>query len=626
MQEYKNKTISFEECKQIPFIDVFLWLGIDYKNGSIFENGKATSGWKLNEDQNIVNDFTINNRPKGDPVSFVKMFMGLSSMKDASEKMTEQFGHRYGTMQKINTSTPKNDKKYIEMSTKWEKMENSTQKELDYLENRFIKYEKVCDVVKSNGGVSVPLRDYSRKVINVKTRNLDPNAKQRFWQEKGANPYGLYMGSINRDLKLIVVTEGMFDFLTFYQFFKNTVGLNNFQQGFDILKQFKKDGFKAVYFCDNDEAGKKSMEEMKKLFEDDLICLNVSQFGEYKDLNEMFCDKKGEINLVELIKNPEKYIEIFRIERFRNTGDELIDPIDSNDKIYTWGTENLNKTITPIKNYHYIVLAGETGCGKTAWTFDVARKNAQDGVRVAFVSLEMDTGAIITRDARQYAGITKDQWRDKSLITENQLIAYKKRKNFLKNLNGLHMIGFPPDEKVTVKTIESMIKYAPYDLFIIDNLDCIQKERESTRDFDHEKQIAEMLMKITTNVKKPVIILHHLRKGNDESGNPRGIDSFKGSSKITHNAENVILLHRRKHESCNNEEDKAKLNVYQLKDRDFGIGGKSVVYFNKGTFDDFWIDPNPSPAKKAIQDVFMPKEEEFDDIIDKQRTLFNKKS
>lgn len=621
MPDYKNKTLTFEECKSIPFSEIFSWLGVDCKNGAIFENGKETSGWKLNEQANIVNDFSGGARAKGDTVSFVKDFLGIASMNEAREKITEQFGHRYGSLEKIDVKKAEK-KDYVDISGKWENLKEVSQEELNYLKKRFVKYENVCEVVKSNNGVSVPLRDFSGKVINIKTRNLDLKAKQRFWQEKGASPYGLYMGDFNKELKMLVVTEGMFDFLTFYQFFKNTVGLNNFQQGFEVLKEFKKNGYKAVYFYDNDEAGKKSMEEMKKLFEEDIICLDISQFGEYKDLNEMFCKKKGKVNLLDLIKNPQKYIEIFRIERFREMGEETIDPIDKDEKIYTWGTQSLNQTITPIKSHHYIVLAGETGCGKTAWTFDVARKNAQEGVRVAFISLEMDTSSIITRDARQYAGITKEQWRDKKLITETQMAAYRKRKDFLKNLPGLHLIGFPSEEKVTVKTIENIVKYAPYDLIIIDNLDCIQKEKESKRDFDHEKDIADMCMKITNAVKKPIIMLHHLRKGNDESGKARGIDSFKGSSKITHNADIVLMVHRKKREKCNTQQEKDSLYVYQLKDRDFGYGGMCKIFFNKGNFGDDWIDPNPSEAKKAIQDVFFA-EENFDDIIAKQRTLFN---
>lgn len=622
MTQNNQYNLSFDDCKRIPFAEIFAWLGIRCERGMIYEDGKPTNGWKLNEQENVVNDFTAKSRPKGDPVSFVRDFMKLAGNNEARAEIAQRFGTRFGTM--VKTPPPAEKKEYVDVSGKWEQLPQLSAEEMRYLSSRAIQYERVKDLVRSNNGIAVPLRDEKGKIINIKVRSIDPNAKQRFWQEKGASPYGLYMGEIDESLKFLIVTEGMFDFLTSYQTFKNTVGLNNWKNGIEILKHYQKKGFKVVYIYDNDEAGKESKTEMQKLFGKDILFINISKFGNFKDLNELWVKKNSAIDLIDLIKYPQKYIDAFEVDRLlhqKETGEDPINTVD--DRPYTWGTDELNKTITPIQKNHFIVLSGETGSGKTAWVFDVARKNAQSGHKVAFISLEMTTEAIKTRDAREYAGITKEQWRDKTLISEDQKTAYEKRKAFLSGLPGLNLIGFPKQEKITIKIIEKIIRHAKFDLIIIDNLDCIQKEKDSTREYDHEKQIADMCMNVTNEVNKPVLLIHHLRKNNEKGKGPRGLDSFKGSSKITHNADGVLLVYRPPFEKAKTNEDKAQLFIYQLKDRDFGIGGKCVVYFNRGTFEDIFRDKDASDAQRAVQGVFFPPEEDLDAINKEQNNLFN---
>lgn len=607
MTKENEYQLSFEQCKLIPFADVFSWLGIKCEKGSIFENGKETSGWKLNEAENIVNDFSTNNRPKGDTVSFVKAHLNLQSNNDARQELAKQFGARYGTLQLANKPQEKSQKQYIDVKDKWNDLKELGEEGIEYLKSRGVQYSKVKKIVRENkNGIACALKNEKHETINIKVRSIDPNAEQRFWQEKGASPYGVYMGDFDEEVKYLLLTEGMFDFLTAYQVYKNAIGLNTFKNGLEILKHYQQKGFKVLYIHDNDDAGIESKKELEKMFGDNLKCVDLSRLGEFKDLNEFYV-KNPEIDLLNFFKNPEEYIEKLEVKRLLGKKTEESEPITENQNIpYTWGTEELDKIISPIQRHHFIVLSGETGSGKTAWVFDVARKNARDGHNVAFISLEMTTEGIKTRDAREYAGITKEQWRKKSLISETQKNAYEKRKEYLDSLKNLNLIGFPKDEKITTATVEKIIKHTEFDLIIIDNLDCIQKENDAMRDFDHEREIANMCMRVTNDIKRPVLMIHHLRKSNDRMFKPRGMDEFKGSGKITHNADMVLLVYRKPFDKVDTPEEKAELVIYQLKDRDFGVGGKKKIYFNRGTFEDFWRNPNPQGAEKMIQNVMMP--------------------
>jgi len=91
------------------------------------------------------------------------------------------------------------------------------------------------------------------------------------------------------------------------------------------------------------------------------------------------------------------------------TENEVIADIDAEAKVFTWGTENLNSSISPIQQHHFIIVAGDTGAGKTTFCFDVAWKNAVEGKKVLFLSLEMTENEIYNRLARGFASIKKNE-------------------------------------------------------------------------------------------------------------------------------------------------------------------------------------------------------------------------
>ena len=321
----------------------------------------------------------------------------------------------------------------------------------------------------------------------------------------------------------------------------------------------------------------------------------VNHFKTYeKELIAESTNRKIQYLAEKLIKNPQDKKIVNTInklkERFEEKEEkEFIDPIGIINKPYTWGTKGLDNEITPIARNHFIILVGESGAGKTAYTFDMALKNAELGHKVHYLSLEMETENIFVRIARSFAGITKYQWRDKELIIDAQKTIYHNKIKELKEIKTFYPIG-GAGSKCDINWIIGKIKQSKSDLFFIDNMDLIMKDTDLTK-LDNEEDISKRLSDITNELQIPVILVHHFKKGNDKSG-ARGIDSVRGSGKITHNADNVIITKRNKYEEDMSDLEKAEFFVSQLKDRDFGELGYGKVYFHKGSFYDEFQIPN----------------------------------
>jgi hypothetical protein len=104
------------------------------------------------------------------------------------------------------------------------------------------------------------------------------------------------------------------------------------------------------------------------------------------------------------------------------------------------------------------------------------------------------------------------------------------------------------------------------DLFIIDNLDLIEKQGDETA-IQREEGISREIHYFTNEEQKPVILIHHYRKKATHN-EKRGIDSIRGSSKITHDPDYILQVKRS--DVMDTDADRAELVVTQSKDRDFG--------------------------------------------------------
>lgn len=286
-----------------------------------------------------------------------------------------------------------------------------------------------------------------------------------------------------------------------------------------------------------------------------------------------------------------------KLDELTEFHEEITEPIDEiSTKPFTYGTYGLDQKITPIEKHAMVVIAGETGTGKTAFTFFMAKANALEGHRTMYISLEMDTNSIITRVARDYAGITKGEWREKDKIPTDKVSAYRRKKEEIKATKNLIPFGFSQGQSTSIESILRAIDKEKPDLAFIDNIGCIDKA--GLNHFEAEGNISQKTRDFCKHKKIPIVLLHHYKKG-DGKGKMRSLDDLKGNSVISFDANVVIQLWRKieqEGESLTEQEKKALL-VIQMKDREFGVGGSEIVYFNKGDFRD------GTPEHKLIENA-----------------------
>jgi len=264
MKDYKQKA---QEINQISFEDLFnhLWIQT-FKKWMwvlwIYYNWEKTDWWILDIKTNLVNDFS-QERPKGDIISFLQWYLNLDF------KEVIEYCENNNLIQK----------QMEDLKTIWEDLKQLNQKQIDYLKSRWIDYEKVKYLVKDFKWWIWVLNCDNDKPIWITSRLITDNPKNRFTSLSGYSTNWLYRTKLDPELPLIVV-EGMFDYLTLRQYYKNVVWLKNWQNWLQNIIDYSKD-FEIYYIPDWDEQWKKSLEELKSK-----IDFHHFKLDWFKDINE----------------------------------------------------------------------------------------------------------------------------------------------------------------------------------------------------------------------------------------------------------------------------------------------------------------------------------------------------
>lgn len=546
----------FQQIKQIPITEVLQRVWIKYKNTmwtlNLYEGQKITDWWKAKINDNFVTDFTWK-RPQGDQLAFVQGLMN-SNKWEAVEWFKTNFwlidiDNKFSIQIKEEKQAPEKDVKTI--FSKFNKLWDTQKK---YLESRCINYELVKDIVKeSKWWIACLIYNEKWKVISINTRSI---TEKRFYIESWTQSKWVYMWDIDRSNKKIYVVEGMFDFLSLRQYNKNIIGLKSVNDWIEVIKEFYNKWYEINIIPDNDEVWLKLLDKFSDIRYNwfDLSAYDV------KDINDILINFWIGKDIIDVIEEEKK--------------SNFTDDILIKTKPFTWGTDLADNILSPIERNHYIFFWGSQGQWKTTFTFDVASKNAVIGHKVLYLSLEMETEKLKTNMARSYAGITKQEWRNKNMWEVKQK-AYFKRKKQIESNNNLILKWFTSWEATTTDNITKIIQDIKPDLVFIDNFDLIQWDNQDK--LTKQEDISKFFLNFTNTYKIPCIILHHMNKWWS------WIDWLRWSWKITDDAD-LVMSWARKDEPTNKEEEKMFI-VTELKSRDWGTFENHVFRFHKGTFE-----------------------------------------
>ena len=268
-----------------------------------------------------------------------------------------------------------------------------------------------------------------------------------------------------------------------------------------------------------------------------------------------------------------------QLDRIKKNEDSEEDLNDG--KRFTWGTNELNNSVGLIKPTNFIVVGASTNSGKTTYCFDMAIKNALMGNKSMFISLEMDTDAILDDFSRKYSGITVSEQYNKN-VPQVKLNAYKKRKKELKETPNLFLKGIRGEENITWKLIEAIIDEDNVDIVFVDNLDLIKSDNQRDDNLERQKSIVASILSFTKRKRIPVVLIHHYRK--TSSGKSYGLNELSGSGKIADGADIIVKIARNTAENAIYP-DKYKSFIHLQKCRGYQQCYREI-YFIKGKFVD----------------------------------------
>lgn len=222
-----------------------------------------------------------------------------------------------------------------------------------------------------------------------------------------------------------------------------------------------------------------------------------------------------------------------------------------------------------------MVLAGYPSCGKTEFTYFLARKNADKWMKVLYLSLELTSRDMRVRLARKKVWVSKKQFQEKTFDekTREKMIWHY---NYFKDYKNIKVVSYP--QAPNIESIENTIrnhKEEWFDLFIIDNLWKIAgDENENTRFGDITSKLQELKKELNTCI----MLLHHLSKPPRWNVNsPWWVGAIRWSQKVIDNSTLIFELFRNL--DPDDYEDKSKVDLLLYKDTmDWAVGEVSLKF------------------------------------------------
>lgn len=247
---------------------------------------------------------------------------------------------------------------------------------------------------------------------------------------------------------------------------------------------------------------------------------------------------------------------------------------------FTWWVDEVDEKIGLLWLNRLVIFAWEAGSGKTTMSLQQAIANANNGKKVAYMSLEMGREWLIKTTAKKAANIDiQTKVGIMTEITPAQKLIYTQQIDIMTKNENLDIIGY--QENLSLLTFEKELYklWEEYDLVFIDNIGSIGRA-DGIKEIELLPKITDILMRAKLNYTVTVVALHHVNKWQENSKWPRGRSAIRGSWKVVDDADFVVMIHREKSEDWGFDSTSFLL----MKDRDNGQNASVGLMYNKGTF------------------------------------------
>ena len=237
-----------------------------------------------------------------------------------------------------------------------------------------------------------------------------------------------------------------------------------------------------------------------------LVDIDLNKYAEYSEIRSRVNEKSDFENDV---------LDYFKTRQFGILGDKL--PFSSAEQKIGFR----RKEIT--------VLAGVNGHGKSLILGQIALDIVNKGSKILMASLEMPPVSTLARMARQATGVNIP---NKHQI--NQFMQWKLDHFYLFNHVG----------SLDTWQVISLCRYASIELGVTHVIiDSLTKCTRGETDYDGQKDFMNQLCEVAKEMNIHIFLVHHVRKGNDETETANKFD-LKGSGSISDLVDNVMIISR----------------------------------------------------------------------------------
>jgi twinkle protein len=230
------------------------------------------------------------------------------------------------------------------------------------------------------------------------------------------------------------------------------------------------------------------------------------------------------------------------------------------------------------------IWAGINGHGKSLLTGQVALWFVARDVRTIMLSFEMRPATTLKRMARQCSGgaAPTDSWLDKFAIWTHDRLWFYDQQGVV-------------DWKIISAVVRYCVEKHQIKHFFIDSL---MKTIRGDDDYNAQKDAIDLACTLARDLDVHLHIVHHIRKSSDERARPGKFD-LKGSSAISDQADNVLIVHRMKWDDDErldkNGSPKPDVSLTIAKQRNGEFEGKIALWFDPRS-QQFLCQPHARPA------------------------------
>lgn len=229
-------------------------------------------------------------------------------------------------------------------------------------------------------------------------------------------------------------------------------------------------------------------------------------------------------------------------------------------------------------NGGFHVLAARPAVGKSAVALQIALNAARHGVRVLYVSLEMDSEDCTARLVGNQGGISPTRLMMGGKLTDEE---YNRLAEASVALNRLP-ISFNRRAFVRVQQLESMVRRERAGLLVIDHLGLLEPPEKQLSLYEATTRNSRALKLLALKLKIPVLCLCQLNRAaaSERDGTFRAtMANLRESGAIEQDADTVTLLHAPPVETDGRPETPSLLELHVDKNRRGRTGTAEATFY-----------------------------------------------